>query len=160
MAASSSSSASGLSKEEQQAVKDRARELRQSKKRISKAEREALEAEEVATSIAGLDELDRTIALAVQRIANEVDPELKARLWYGMPAFTKNGKVIMHLLPAGKFHTRYATLGFEDSARLDEAEAWPVAYAITGLGEETESLIRRTITNAVQSTVQNRPQGD
>ena len=101
MAASSSSSASGLSKEEQQAVKDRARELRQSKKRISKAEREALEAEEVATSIAGLDELDRTIALAVQRIANEVDPELKARLWYGMPAFTKNGKVIMHLLPAG-----------------------------------------------------------
>jgi hypothetical protein len=77
-----------------------------------------------------------------------------------MPAFTKNGKVIMHLLPAGKFHTRYATLGFEDSAQLDEAEAWPVAYAITGLGEETESLIRRTITNAVQSTVQNRPQGD
>jgi uncharacterized protein YdhG (YjbR/CyaY superfamily) len=145
-----SETASTLSVEEQQAVKDRAREIRQSKKRISKQEREAQEAQDVADAIAKLGDSDRSIAQTVLRIATEVDPELKTKLWYGMPAFTKGGKVVMHLLPAGKFHMRYATLGFEDTAQLDEGEIWPVAYALTSTGAETQSLIRRTIANAVR----------
>ncbi|MCI1636446.1 DUF1801 domain-containing protein [Bifidobacterium sp.] len=141
---------STLSAEEQQAVKDRAREIRQSKKRISKQEREALEAQDVSNAIAKLDDSDRSIAQSIVRIAAEVDPELKTKLWYGMPAFTKNGKVVIHLLPAGKFHMRYATLGFEDTANLDDGDIWPVAYAITSINSQTESLIRRTIANAVR----------
>ncbi|MCI1637049.1 MAG: DUF1801 domain-containing protein [Bifidobacterium crudilactis] len=141
---------SGLSAEERQAVKDRARELRLSKKRLSKQEREAIEANDVLEAIAKMSNSDQAICQAVSRIVTEVAPDLKTRLWYGMPAFTRNGKVLMHVLPAGKFHMRYATLGFEDSAGLDDGASWPVAYAITDIDSHTESLIRRTIANAVR----------
>jgi len=76
-------------------------------------------------------------------------PGLSPRLWYGMPAYAKGGKIVCHFQPAQKFKTRYATLGFSDTANLDEGAMWPVSYALTELTAAAEARIAALVQKAV-----------
>jgi uncharacterized protein YdhG (YjbR/CyaY superfamily) len=115
--------------EERSAMKERAKELRSSAKR-AKADQVDPEVE-VLDKIAEMEPADRAMAERIHAIVQAAAPELAPRLWYGMPAYARNGKVLCFFQPATKFRTRYATLGFSDEAHLDDGALWPNAYAVT-----------------------------
>jgi uncharacterized protein YdhG (YjbR/CyaY superfamily) len=81
-------------------------------------------------------------------IVKDVAPELSPRLWYGMPAYTRDGDVVCYFQPAHKFKVRYGTLGFSDQAKLDEGRMWPVVYAITELTGPEEARVRELVRRA------------
>lgn len=90
---------------------------------------------ELLAKIAEMDSGDRALASKIHEIVTANAPELTPRLYYGMPAYAKNGKVLCFFQPAKKFKTRYATFGFNDGAGLDDGNVWPTVYAITRLTE-------------------------
>lgn len=136
-----------FSAEERAAMKERAREVRAEKRRGAKADPDA----EVLARIAELTGPDRSMAERVHALVRESAPDLVPRLWYGMPAYAtpgRAGKVVCFFQAAAKFDARYATLGFNDVARLDDGSMWPTAFALTGLGEAEEARIRELVARA------------
>ncbi|MFS0699803.1 iron chaperone [Cellulomonas sp. 179-A 4D5 NHS] len=134
-----------FSAEERAAMKERARELKaQSRKGKAKVDPEA----EVLAKIAEMTGLDRTLAERVHALVREVAPDLTPRTWYGMPGYAKDGKVLCFFTAAEKFKGRYATLGFNDVARLDDGSMWPTAFALTGLSDDVEGRIRELVARA------------
>lgn len=105
--------------------------------------------DQVLGDIAQMPDADRVLAQAVHDIAMSTAPTLVPRLWYGMPAYTIDGDVVVFFQSAAKFKTRYATLGFQHDARLDEGDMWPVAFALTGLGPDEHDRISSLIARAV-----------
>ena len=89
------------------------------------------------------------MAERLHALVKDAAPELSAKTWYGMPAYTKDGKVVCHFQPAQKFKTRYATFGFSDKANLDEGAMWPVAFALTELTPDVEARIAELVRKAV-----------
>lgn len=132
---------SGFTAEERAAMKERARELKAS------AGREEAE-KEVVAKIAAMGAADRAIAERIHALAAAV-PELSARLWYGSPAYAKDGKVIMFFQESAKFKVRYGTLGFSDDAKLDDGTMWPTSYALEKLTAADEAKIAALIARAV-----------
>ncbi|MGB9897582.1 iron chaperone, partial [Thermanaerothrix sp.] len=112
-----------FSAEERAAMRERAAELK-----AARTGKDAGE-EAVRAKIAEMPEPDRTMALRLHEIITTAAPELTPRLWYGMPAYARAGKVVCFFQGAQKFKTRYATLGFTDAAHLDEGVMWPTAFA-------------------------------
>jgi len=129
----------GFSAEERSAMKQRAAELRaEGKKGAQKAD--GLQA--VLDSIAGMAPEDRALAERVHVAITATAPELSPQTWYGMPAYANaEGKVVMFFQNAGKFNYRYATLGFQDAANLDDGDLWPIAYALTQWSPVVEKKI-------------------
>jgi uncharacterized protein YdhG (YjbR/CyaY superfamily) len=113
----------GFTEEEKAAMQDRVKEMKAS---AQKADGES----EVLAKIAEMPEADRSLGKRLHSVIKASAPDLSPRLWYGMPAYYKDGKVVCHFQAAQKFKTRYATLGFSDAARLDEGTMWPVAFAL------------------------------
>lgn len=103
----------------------------------------------VRENIEAMPEPDRVIASRIHAIVAENAPELKPRLWYGMPAYTKDKSVVCFFQSAAKFKTRYATFGFEHDAHLDDGAMWPVAYAIVSLSASEEERIAELVRRAV-----------
>jgi uncharacterized protein YdhG (YjbR/CyaY superfamily) len=136
----------GLSKEEREAVKQRAAELRaQEKAGKSRAAGE----EAVREAIAALPEDDRVLAEGIDRIVSEVAPQLVPRTWYGFPAYAdEEGKIVVFFKAASKYTTRYATLGFEEAARLDDGDIWVTSFAVLALTPETEKTITEYVRRA------------
>jgi uncharacterized protein YdhG (YjbR/CyaY superfamily) len=104
---------------------------------------------EVLVSIAAMPEDDRLIADRIHAIVKANAPALSPRLWYGMPAYAKNGKVVCFFQSAHKFKTRYATFGFQHDANLDEGAMWPVAFAVKELTAADEAKIAVLVKRAV-----------
>ena len=104
---------------------------------------------EVLAKIAEMPSSDRTLAERLHKIVKAAAPDLTPKTWYGMPAYAKNGKIVCHFAPAQKFKTRYATVGFSDTAHLDDGALWPVAFAVTSLGAAEETKIRALLKKAV-----------
>lgn len=104
--------------------------------------------QDVIDKIAEMDGLDQQIAQRLHDIVGEVAPELAPRTWYGMPAYTKNGKVAVFFKPAGKFKSRYATLGFEEAAVLDDGDMWPTSYAVVAMNEQVAARIAELVRRA------------
>ena len=129
----------GFTAEEKAAMRARAREL----KAAADGETAVLDA------LAEMSPHDRALGKRVHAIVKEVAPELTPKTWYGMPAYAKDGKVVCFFRNAGKFKERYAMIGFNDSANLDEGFVWPVAYAITELSAADEARIRELVKKAV-----------
>src|SRR6478609_11926328 len=92
---------------------------------------------------------DREIAKRIHAIVRKAAPDLVPRTWYGMPAYSKDDKVICFFKDAGKFKERYATFGFNDNAKLDEGSMWPTAYALTKLTKTDEKKIADLVKAAV-----------
>lgn len=133
----------GFTAEERAAMKERARELKAATNR-------AAGEQELLNKIAEMPETDRTMATRLHELMIAHAPGLLPRTWYGMPAYaTQEGKVVCFFQSAQKFGARYATLGFNDVARLDEGVMWPTAYALTALGAAEEARIAELITRAV-----------
>ncbi|MEV0459633.1 iron chaperone [Catellatospora methionotrophica] len=137
----------GFTQEERGAMKDRASELKTAARRPrgAKADEEAT----VLEKIAEMGDADRAIAERLHAIIKENAPELTARLWYGMPAYALDGKVLCFFQNAQKFKTRYSTLGFNDVASLDDGTMWPTAYALTKLTAADETRIAALVKQAV-----------
>jgi hypothetical protein len=136
------SSGSGFTAEERAAMRERNKELKtqQSKEADLAA---------VLDKIAGMTDADRATATKVHEIVLSTAPDLAARLWYGSPAYYKDGKLICFFQDSGKFKTRYATLGFSDTAQLDEGTMWPSSYALTDVTPVVAKQIRDLVTRAV-----------
>jgi uncharacterized protein YdhG (YjbR/CyaY superfamily) len=136
----------GFTAEERAAMKARARELK-AEERASK-DRAAGERDLLA-AIAAMEEPDRGLAERLHTIVQESAPDLWPKTWYGMPAYAKGGKVVCFFKSAQKFKSRYATLGFEEAANLDEGAMWPTSFAVKALSATEEAKIRSLVKRAV-----------
>ncbi len=130
----------GFSAEEKAAMRARAREL--------KAAEDGESA--VLTALATMSPHDRKLGERLHALIKETAPGLSPKTWYGMPAYAKDGKVVCFFRDAGKFKERYAMLGFNDSANLDQGTLWPVAFALKDLTAADETKIRALIKKAVK----------
>ena len=119
------------------------------RKRDSNASKKADAEAEVLESIAAMPEPDRVIAERLHEIVETTVPVLSPKLWYGMPGYAKDGKVVCFFQSAAKFKTRYATLGFQHEAHLDEGAMWPVAFALTRMTPAEEARIAELVKKAV-----------
>jgi uncharacterized protein YdhG (YjbR/CyaY superfamily) len=134
------STSKGFTAEEKAAMKARARELK------AKTDGESA----VRAAIAEMSPSDRALAKKVHAIVTDRAPNLTPKTWYGMPAYAnKDGKVVCFFRDAGKFKERYAMLGFNDSAKLDDGSMWPIAYALTKLTAAEEKKIAALVKKAV-----------
>ena len=138
----------GFSDEEKAAMQDRVQEMKVGARRGPRAD-EADGEGEVLAKIAEMPEADRAMAKRLHAVIKATAPALSPRLWYGMPAYAKVGKVVCHFQTAQKFKTRYATFGFSDEANLDEGNMWPVAFALTKLTAADEARIGGLVKKAV-----------
>jgi len=129
-------SAKGFTAEERAAMKERAREM----KAEARMEKDRAEGEKaLLEKIDELPEPDRSMAARIHAIVTANAPSLAPRTWYGMPAYSKDGKVVCFFQGASKFNARYATFGFNDTANLDDGAMWPTSFALkelTAAGEE------------------------
>ena len=140
-------SSTAFTADERAAMKARADEVRASRGRG--ADKAAAEAQAMLDAIAALEPADRALAEKVHVIVTEAGPELALKTWYGMPAYFKDGKVLCYFKAASKFKTRYAQLGFEDAARLDDGDLWPTVYAVTDVTEAGAAAIGALVKRAV-----------
>ena len=130
----------GFTDEERAAMRERIRELKAGEADGERA---------VLAKIAAMPEPDRSMGQRLHAIIKASAPGLTPRLWYGMPAYAKDGKIICHFQDAAKFKTRYATFGFSDKANLDEGALWPVAFALQELTAAEEAKIAALVKRAV-----------
>ena len=137
----------GFSAEERAAMKERAAELRaEGKKGAKKAD--GLQA--VLDRIAEMAPEDRALAERVHTTLTATAPELSPKTWYGMPAYANAaGKVVVFFQDSGKFNYRYSTLGFQDSANLDDGDLWPVSYALKKWSPMVEKKISELVKTAI-----------
>ena len=130
----------GFTGEEKSAMRERVKELQAGKVDEERA---------VLEKIAELPPSDRAIAKRLHEVIKASAPTLSPKLWYGMPAYAKDGKNVCFFQAAQKFKTRYATLGFNDPAKLDEGLMWPVAFALKDLTAAEEARIGALVKKAV-----------
>ncbi|MGH8959332.1 MAG: iron chaperone [Acidimicrobiia bacterium] len=126
--------------EERAAMKDRVREMKSVAAEGDSA---------VLAKIAEMSESDRDMGKRIHEIVKANAPELVPKLWYGMPAYAKDGKVVCFFQDAAKFKARYATFGFNDAAKLDEGGMWPTSYALKKLTAADEKAIGALVKKAV-----------
>jgi len=147
-AKSAKTQSDGFSAEERAAMKERAAELRaEGKKGAKKAD--GLQA--VLDSIAKMAPADRALAERVHVTVTTTAPELSPKTWYGMPAYADaDGKVVVFFQDAGKFSSRYSTLGFNDTGNLDDGDLWPVSYAVKEWSPAVEKKVVELVETAVR----------
>ncbi|MET8911861.1 hypothetical protein [Micromonospora sp. NPDC004551] len=137
----------GFSAEERAAMKERAAELRaEGKKGAKKAD----DLQAVLDRIAQMAPEDRALAERVHATVTAAAPELAPKTWYGMPAYANAaGKIVVFFQDSGKFNYRYSTLGFQDTANLDDGDLWPVAYALQNWSPAVEKRVAELVRAAV-----------
>ena len=136
----------GFTDDERGAMKQRAQELKASARRGPATAED--EENAVLEKIAEMTDTDRAMAERIHAIIKASAPELTPKLWYGMPAYARNGKNVCFFQPAKKFKTRYATLGFNDPAKLDDGTMWPTAFALTDVTADDEARIAALVKKA------------
>ncbi len=143
----SNKNSKGFSDDEKAAMKERAKEL----KAEARANKDRAEGEsDVLAKIAELQGSDRAIAQRIHEIIKASAPALSPKTWYGMPAYAnKDGKIVCFFTAASKFNSRYATLGFNDDANLDEGAMWPTSFALKELTAAGEAKIAALVKKAV-----------
>jgi uncharacterized protein YdhG (YjbR/CyaY superfamily) len=142
----SMSSTDGFTEQEKAAMKARAKELKaeaRANKKREEGEKDLLE------KIAEMPETDRMMATRIHEIVTTVAPDLWPKTWYGMPAYARDGKVVCFFQGADKFESRYATLGFNDTANLDDGNMWPASFALKALTAAEEETIDTLVKQAV-----------
>ena len=132
----------GFTAAERAAIKDRAKEVRATGKKADGLN-------DLLAKVAEMEDADRAMAERLHVLVTDVAPELEPRTWYGMPAYAKDGKVLLFFKPAAKFKNRYSTLGFSDVAALDDGPMWPAEFALAGLTPAAEKEITALVTRAI-----------
>jgi uncharacterized protein YdhG (YjbR/CyaY superfamily) len=136
--------AAGFTAEERAAMRERARELKAAARPGGAGDEEA-----VLAKLAAMPEPDRGIGERLHALVRATAPDLAPRLWYGMPAYARGGKVVCFFQNAEKFKSRYSTLGFSDQATLDEGDLWPTSFALTRWTADAEARIAELLRRAV-----------
>lgn len=137
----------GLSADERAAVKERAKELRAQEK-AGKSREAGLRS--VLDAISKLEPVDKPLAEGLHKVVSEVAPELVPKTYYGMPGYANaEGKIVVFLQPAMKFKARYATIGFEDRANLDDGDFWPIGFAVLTWTPAVEKKVTELVRAAV-----------
>ncbi|WP_049576545.1 iron chaperone [Nonomuraea sp. SBT364] len=139
----------GFTAEERAAMKDHAQDQKKAARRAPRADKAAQDLRDVLAKIAEMGESDRVMAERVHAVITADVPALTPRLWYGMPAYALDDKIVCHFQCAAKFRTRYATLGFSDRAHLDDGAMWAAAFALTEVTPEVEARISALVKHAV-----------
>jgi uncharacterized protein YdhG (YjbR/CyaY superfamily) len=140
-----SKASSGFTVDERAAMRERARELKAAERRGAD---EAADASAVLEKIAAMTDTDRAMAQRIHDIVQTNAPALSPKLWYGMPAYARDGDVVCFFQAAQKFKARYGLLGFSDKARLDDGQMWPTAFALKDLGTPDEAKIAALVKKA------------
>ncbi len=132
---------------EKAAMRQRAAELRAEKglRGAAKREREYAACLEAIEQLSGVDQ---ELATCLHRVVHQEAPNLDAKTWYGFPSYAKEGKVLVFMQPASKFETRYATVGFNDIAELDEGSMWATSFAVTSVTPHVEQKLRELVRKA------------
>lgn len=140
----------GFTAEERAAMKERAQEIKtkRASKKLSKEEQAAADAAEVEAKIAEMTPDEQAIARRFHELVAEHAPSLAPKTWYGMPAYARDDKAVVFFQPATKFKARYSTIGFNDSARLDDGTLWPTAFAVVELTAADEKVIAALLEKA------------
>ena len=137
----------GLSKEERDAVKQRAKELREQEKA---GKNRAAGDKAVLDAIAEMEPEDKLLAEGLYKVVTEVAPDLVPKTYYGMPGFANDeGKMVVFIQAAAKFKTRYATIGFEDRANLDDGDLWPIGFAVRNWTPAVEAKVTELVRKAI-----------
>jgi hypothetical protein len=136
------SASKGFSAEERAAMRERVKEQK-------RAADKAVGESDALAKIAEMSGQDHALGKRLHAIIKASAPDLAATTWYGMPAYTKDGKVVCHFKTAKKFNTRYATLGFSDAAKLDDGAMWPVEFALKDLTPAVEARIIALLKKAI-----------
>jgi uncharacterized protein YdhG (YjbR/CyaY superfamily) len=139
----------GFTNEERAAMRERARELKAETRGGSRADKADGEGA-VLAKIAEMPKPDRDMAKRLHAIIKASAPILSPKTWYGMPAYAKEGKVVCFFQSAHKFKSRYATLGFNDEAKLDRGAMWPTSFALKELAPAEEAKIAALVKKAVR----------
>jgi uncharacterized protein YdhG (YjbR/CyaY superfamily) len=129
--------------EEKSAMQEHAKEMKAARGKTADGEADLL------AKIAAMPAADRALAERIHAIVQETAPQLAPRTWYGMPAWSKDGKLLCFFQPAAKFKARYATFGFEENARLDDGNMWPTSFALTKLTAKEEERIAALVRQAL-----------
>ena len=141
-----STASKGFTADERAAMKARAQEL----KAEARASKNRAEGErDLLAAIAAMKGSDRVMAKRLHEIVEATAPNLWPKTWYGMPAYAKDGKVVCFFKSAGKFKSRYATLGFNDAANLDAGNMWPTEFALKKLTPAEEKKVSALVKKAV-----------
>ncbi|MCX5582724.1 iron chaperone [Streptomyces erythrochromogenes] len=149
MSSTESAKHEGFTAEERAAMKDHAQELKTAARRSSRADKAAAAEQDVLAKIAEMQDSDRIMAERVHAVITASAPSLAPKLWYGMPSYALDGKVVVFFQSAEKFKARYATLGFSDVAKLDEGTMWAAGFALTEVTPEAEERIAALVKQAV-----------
>ncbi|MFD0120765.1 iron chaperone [Streptomyces virginiae] len=149
MAGTGSSTYEGFSAQERAAMKAHALDQKKAARRGSAAEKAAEAERDVLAKIAEMQGSDRVMAERVHAVVTTHAPALAPKLWYGMPAYASDGKVVCFFQSAEKFKARYATLGYSDLAKLDEGPMWAAGFALTEVTPEVEARIAELVKRAV-----------
>lgn len=144
---SANGESSGFSEAEKAAMKQRAEELR-SQKGVKGAAKRQREFQACLDAIAELEGSDRLIAERFHVVVSEEAPHLAPKTWYGFPSYALDDNVITFLQPTSKFDTRYATIGFNEHATLDDGEMWPTSFAVLNVTAEIEQQLRALVRKA------------
>jgi uncharacterized protein YdhG (YjbR/CyaY superfamily) len=140
----------GFTDAERAAMVERAREAKAEGRRTSKADKAAMAEQDALDKIAEMPDADRVIAERIHAIVRENAPDLAPKTWYGMPAYANpDGKSVGFFQAAAKFDARYATLGFNDVANLDDGDMWPASFAVIEMNGEVEKRIAALVKKAV-----------
>jgi uncharacterized protein YdhG (YjbR/CyaY superfamily) len=139
----------GFTDDERGALKERAQELKAAARRGPRGKK-ADEESAVLAKIAEMPEPDRAMGERLHAVIKASAPALSPKLWYGMPAYAKDGKVVCFFQSAQKFNSRYATFGFNDTANLDKGTMWPISFALTELTKADEAKIASLVKKAVR----------
>ena len=134
--------------EERAAMQESAKERKRQQKLSPEQERAAGE-KEIQDKIAELPADDRKMAARVHQVVQQAAPTLVPRTYYGMPAYSKDGKTICFWQPKSKFKVRYSTFGFQPDAKVDDGDMWPIAFAVTELTPKVEARIAELVKKAI-----------
>ena len=137
--------AEGFTDEERAAMKERAKELKAEERANTNR---AVGESDLLAKIAEMPEADRAMAARLHEIISASAPDLWPKTWYGMPAYARDGKIVCFFQAASKFNARYATLGFNDTANLDDGAMWPTAFALKELTAAEEARISALVKKA------------
>ena len=140
----------GFTEEERAAMRERARELKAAKRSRAGGAGEESAEDGVRAKLAEMSPPDRAVGERLHAIIRASAPDLTPKLWYGMPAYARDGKVVCFFQSAEKFKARYATLGFSDQAALDDGQMWPTAFALRELTADDEARIAALVKRAAR----------